>query len=89
LAAANASKASRKRSGSDRPRLAARRRIPAAALELKENLSDTFDSRTSDKEDAAPSLRYSKVLSVQHRPSHSRPEFGHLGKQHPEIGSPV
>jgi hypothetical protein len=64
---ASDSKAVAKASGSFRPRLPARRRIPAAAFGLSEYLDRSpLVSKTSDKEDATASLGNSEVLSVQH-----------------------
>ena len=67
---ARCSNASRSRGGRVRPRLTARRRIPAAAFWLKQNLNNSSrqGSRTSDNEHATASLWDSEVLSVKHAP---------------------
>jgi hypothetical protein len=66
---ARARSASAKACGSSRPRFSARRKIPAAALGLKKNLSGTVSSSTSaSDEDASPPLGHSEVSAVQHSP---------------------
>jgi hypothetical protein len=61
--------------GRTRPRLAARRRIPAAAFGLKKYLHRCGPvSKTSGKEHAAASLGDSEELSVQNSPRHAVPE---------------
>jgi hypothetical protein len=65
--------AATKGAGNIRPRLAARRRIPAAAFGESEYLSDTPLCRTADNEHATAPLGDSEILAVQHAPSDSRP----------------
>ena len=58
-----------KAGGNSRPRALARRKIPAAALGLKKNLSGTSSNSTSaNDEDASPPLGHSEVTAVQHSP---------------------
>ena len=72
--------------GNSRPRLSARRRIPAHAFGLKEYFAGTPDvSTTSDNEHAAASLWNSEVLSVKHAPGDAIPEF----PQRPDDGAHV
>ena len=49
-----------------RPRFAARRKIPAAALGLKKYFFDTSLCRTADKEHSLPSLGEVEITRVQH-----------------------
>jgi hypothetical protein len=64
---ARAVSASASPAGSTRPRRAARRRIPAAAFGLKQNLDRCSPvSSTSDKEHALPPLGDAEILSVQY-----------------------
>jgi hypothetical protein len=66
---ARAARASAKARGNSRPRFSARRKIPAAALGLKKNLSGTVSNSTSaNDEDASPPLGHSEVTTVQHSP---------------------
>jgi hypothetical protein len=70
--------------GKARSRLAARRRIPAAAFGLKQYLSRCGPvSKTSDNDDATAPLRDSEVLSVQNSVGDPIPEFS----QRPEDGA--
>lgn len=55
--------------GNTRPRLSARRRIPAQALRLKKNRRSTCPvSKICQNEDATPPLRNSEPLRIQHAP---------------------
>jgi hypothetical protein len=54
--------------GSSLPLLAARRRIPAQAVELKKNLFGADGSSTCHNEHTAASLGHSKPLSVEDSP---------------------
>lgn len=66
---ARSARASAKACGNSLPRFSARRRIPAAALGLKKNLSGTVSRSTSgNDEDTAPTLGDSEVTAVQHSP---------------------
>jgi len=66
VCAARASNAAAKGAGNVRPRLAARRRMPAAAFGLKKYFDRCGPvSKMSDKEDARASLGDAEVLSVQ------------------------
>ena len=49
-----------------RPRFAARRKIPAAALGLKKYFLDTLLCRTADKEHSFASLGEVEITAVQH-----------------------
>jgi hypothetical protein len=62
-----------KAAGNVRPRLAARRRIPAAAFGESEYVGDICLCRTADKEHATAALGDSEILAVQHAPADSRP----------------
>ena len=64
--------------------------MPAAALGLKKYLGGTgWVSKTSDNEDAAPSLGYSEVLSVKHPPGDAVPEFDQPSNQDGKVASSV
>jgi hypothetical protein len=70
--------------GNVRPRLAARRRMPAQAFALKKYRCGSLPrSKMSDNEDATASLGHSEELSVQNSVSEPIPEF----RQRPENGS--
>src|SRR5262249_53675508 len=72
--------------GSSRPRLAARRMIPAQAFGLKKYRCGTSPvSKMSDKEQALAPLRHSEPLRVQACPCATIPEFIHL----PDEGTKV
>ncbi len=86
---ARLSRAACKAGGKVRPRFFARRRIPAAAFELKEYLLDTFDCRTADKEHAAAALRDSEILAVQHCVADHRPALPKSFKDRGHIPSGV
>src|SRR5690606_9972158 len=63
--------------GKFRPRLSARRNIPAAAFVLKKYLGATSVSKTSDNEHTAAALGHSEILSVQNPPGDAIPAFDH------------
>jgi hypothetical protein len=72
--------------GNSRPRLAARRSIPAQAFALKKNRCGTSPvSKVSDNEHTAAALGHSEVLSVKHSIGEPIPEFC----QAPEDGTKV
>jgi hypothetical protein len=76
--------------GSSRPRFAARRRIPRAALGLKKYLDRSGRvSKTSDKEDATAALGDSEPLSIQNSPRHAVPEVIQVPEDGTEIASPA
>jgi len=78
--AATASNADRSDLGNIRPRRSERRRIPAAAFGLKQNLDRAvlIVSKMSDNEDTRTSLGDSEVLSVQNPPADPHPELGQV-----------
>jgi hypothetical protein len=77
-------------SGSARPRFAARRKIPAAALGLKQYLDRCGPvSKTSGKEDAAAPLGDSEPLSIQNSPRHAIPEVIQAGEDRAEVAAAV
>jgi len=82
-------RAASKTGGKVRPRFCARRKIPAAALGLKEYLLNTFDCRTADKEHAPTTLRDSEILAVQHCVADHRPAFPKSFKDRGHIPSAV
>jgi hypothetical protein len=73
------------------PRRSARRKIPAAALGLKQYLSGTSASSTSAKEvDAPPPLGHAEVSAVQDSPSEVvNPEVGQRRENEGEISAAV
>ena len=74
--AASASSAPASGRGSARPRLAALRRMPAAAFGLKKYLDRCGPvSKTSGKEDTAASLGHSEPLRVQNSPRQAVPQL--------------
>lgn len=75
---ASCTSAVRRTSGNSRPRFSARRKIPAAALGLKKNLSGTASNSTSAKDEhTSPPLGHSEVSAVQHSPGEVvKPELG-------------
>jgi hypothetical protein len=81
----------RNASGSSRPRFSARRKIPAAALGLKKNLSGTRSSSTSANDvNAPPPLGHSEVTAVQHSPGEVvKPDVGQRTENNCEISSTV
>jgi hypothetical protein len=78
-------------SGNSRPLFSERRKIPAAALGLKKNLSGTVSNSTSaNDEDASPPLGHSEVSAVQHSPREVvKPELGQRREYDGEISSTV
>jgi hypothetical protein len=86
---ARSMRASAKGRGNSRPRFAARRKIPAAALGLKKNLSGTVASSTSpNDEDASPALGHSEVSAVQHSPGEVvKPDVAQRAENDREISS--
>ena len=78
-------------SGMSRPRLPARLKIPAAAVELKKNLGAATSTSTSGKdEDTPPSLGNSEESAVQHSPGAVvKPELGQRREKDGEISSVV
>jgi hypothetical protein len=77
--------------GRARPRLSARRKIPAAAFGLKKNRSGTVPCRTSgNDEDASPPLGHTEVSAVQHSPGEIvKPELGQRRENDSEIPAVV
>jgi hypothetical protein len=73
------------------PRRVARRKIPAAALGLKQYLGGTLASSTSAKEvDAPPPLGHAEVSAVQHSPGEIvNPEVGQRRENEGEIAAAV
>jgi hypothetical protein len=82
---ARAASAAAKGSGNVRPRRCARRRIPLAALGLKENLEGDRGSKTADKEDPTASLGDSEESAVQHSPRQAVPEVSQGPEDHGEV----
>jgi hypothetical protein len=77
--------------GNALPLLAARLKIPAAALGLKKNLAGTSATSTSaNDEHPSPSLGHSEVSAVQHSPGEVvKPELGQRREKDGEISSVV
>jgi hypothetical protein len=89
-AEATASSACRKGSGNSRPRLRARRRMPAAAFGLKKYLDRSARvSKTSGNEDTAASLGHSEPLRVQNSPRHAVPQVIQVAQDSGEVPAGV
>jgi hypothetical protein len=88
---ATAAKAAESGRGSCRPRVSARRKIPAAALRLKEYLGGTSASSTSAKEvNAPPPLGHAEVAAVQDSPGEVvNPDVGQRRENEGEIAAAV
>jgi hypothetical protein len=82
------SKAARSIGGSSFPLFSARRRIPRAALGLKEYFCGTSPSKMPDNEHTAAALGHSKVLSVKYPPAPHIPEFCQPSKDDGKISPP-
>src|SRR6266702_5057882 len=75
--------------GSARPRRAARRRIPVAALGLKQYFEGTWGSTTADKQHSSAALGDSEVARIQHPPRNAVPEFIQRGEDRLEVPAVV
>jgi hypothetical protein len=75
--------------GSSLPRFSARRKIPAAALGLKQNRSGAVSNSTSaNDEDASAPLGHSEVSAVQHSPGEVvKPDVAQRPQNDREISS--
>jgi len=89
VADARSVRAVAKAGGNARPRLSARRKIPAAAFRLKKNRLGALSSSTSAKdENAPPALGHSEVSAVQHSPGEVvKPEVAQRTENDGEISS--
>jgi hypothetical protein len=71
--------------GKARPRLSARRSIPAAAFGLKKYFGWTWGSKMSDNVDTAASLGHSEILAIKHSPRQAIPAFGKRFEDDPHV----
>jgi hypothetical protein len=82
---ANDSRAVWSAAGNTLPRLFARRKMPADAFALKENLLGAVGFKTCDNEHSTASLGDSEVASIKSSPRDRVPELIHFTEESEEI----